>query len=122
MKNRSRKRLLTVRAPRNSDQGARIRKLYRSFMDGLDAKDAKHVAMALAAAELTVAAEDARSLLLAGDLAAEQPTVRLENSARRAREDIKAIVATADSKPLTFEERMRLDALKPRVEFNEADF
>jgi hypothetical protein len=100
MKNRSRKRLLTVRAPRNTDQGSRIRKLFGSFMAKLDAKDAKHVAMALSAAELTVAAEDARTLLLAGDLAAEQPTVRLENSARRARADLKSILSAEEaSKP-----------------------
>jgi hypothetical protein len=84
---RYRPRLLTVRAPRNTEQGARIRKLYRSFIAKLDVKDAGHVAMALTAAELTVAAENARAQLLAGDLDAESPTVRLENSARRARLD-----------------------------------
>jgi hypothetical protein len=97
MKNRSRQRLLTVRAPRNTDQGARIRKLFRSFVAKLDAKNAEHVAMALLAAELTVAAENARALLLAGDLAAEQPTVRLENSARRARADLKSILSAEEA-------------------------
>jgi hypothetical protein len=64
-------------------------------MAKLDGKNAEHVAMALAAAELTVSAQNARTLLLAGDLAAEQPTVRLENSARRARDDLKAILTSA---------------------------
>ena len=53
--------------------------------------------MALTAAELTVAAENARAQLLAGDLAAEQPTVRLENTARRAREDLKSIVSAENA-------------------------
>ena len=75
--------LLTVRAPRGTVQGCRIRQLYRSFICKLDPANPEHQAMALTAAELTVAAEDARARLLAGDLTAEQPTVRLENSARR---------------------------------------
>lgn len=81
--------LLAVRAPRKTAQGCRIRHLYRSFITKLDPANAEHQAMALTASELTVAAEDARSRLLAGDLTAEQPTVRLENSARRARLDLK---------------------------------
>jgi hypothetical protein len=81
--------LLTVRAPRNTVQGCRIRQLYRSFISKLDPTNPEHQAMALTASELTVAAEEARARLLAGDLAAEQPTVRLENSARRARLDLK---------------------------------
>jgi hypothetical protein len=86
------RRLLAERAPRKTAQGRRIRALYNSFIARLDADSADCVAMALTAAELTVAAENARAQLLAGDLTAEQPTVRLENSARRARDDLKALV------------------------------
>ncbi len=53
--------------------------------------------MALTAAELTVAAEDARARLLAGDLTAEQPTVRLENTARRARLDLRGQAEATDA-------------------------
>jgi hypothetical protein len=87
--------LLTVRALRNTVQGCRIRQLYRSISK-LDPKNPEHQAMALTASELTVAAEDARSRLLAGDLTAEQPTVRLENSARRARLDPKGNAKSID--------------------------
>jgi hypothetical protein len=79
-----------------SPSGCRIRQLYRSFISKLDPNNAEHQAMALTASELTVAAEDARSRLLAGDLTAEQPTVRLENSARRARLDLKGNAAAID--------------------------
>ena len=94
---RYRPRLLTVRAPRKTEQGSRICKLFRAFVAKLDAKNPEHQAMALTAAELTVAAENARAQLLAGDLAAEQPTVRLENTARRAREDLKSIVSAENA-------------------------
>jgi hypothetical protein len=86
---RRRQSLLTVRAPRNSEQGCRIRQLYRQFISKLDRNNPEHQAMALTASELTVAAEAMRSRLLAGDITAEGPTVRLENSARRARADLR---------------------------------
>jgi hypothetical protein len=88
--------LLTVRAPRSTIQGCRIRQLYRQFISKLDPDNAEHQAMALTAAELTVAAEHARQILLSGDLTAEQPTVRLENAARRARLDIIGKAETMD--------------------------
>jgi hypothetical protein len=93
---RHRPSLLTVRAPRDTVQGCRIRQFYRSFISKLDPNNAEHQAMALTASELTVAAEAARSALLAGDLTAEQPTVRLENSARRARLDLKGNAKSID--------------------------
>jgi hypothetical protein len=96
MKSPRRRSLLAIRAPRNTLQGTRIRRLYRSFIARLDPDNAEHQAMALTASELTVAAEFARSLLLAGDLSAEQPTVRLENSARRARLDLGGRAAAVD--------------------------
>jgi hypothetical protein len=86
--------LLTVRAPRNTEQGCRIRRLYRSFIAPLVAGDPVHEAAALAAAELIVAAEVARARLLAGDPDAEAATVRLENSARRAKLDLATLKPT----------------------------
>jgi hypothetical protein len=92
--------LLQQRAPYKTAQGRRVRSLFRAFLASAKDDDPLQVALAITAAELTVAAEDARALLLAGDLAAEQPTVRLENAARRAREDLKAIrTAEEASKP-----------------------
>lgn len=96
MSRKHRPSLLTARAPRNTVQGCRIRQLYRSFITKLNPNNAEHQAMALTASELTVAAEDARKRLLAGDLTAEQPTVRLENSARRARLDLKGSAKSID--------------------------
>ena len=63
--------------------------------------------MALTAAELTVAAEDARARLLAGDLTAEQPTVRLENTARRARLDLKGNAKSIDDASDPYSEFLR---------------
>jgi hypothetical protein len=92
--------LLQQRAPYRTAQGRRIRTLFRSLLANHKAADPLRVALAITAAELTVAAEQARDLLLAGDLSAEQPTVRLENAARRAREDLKAIlIAEETNKP-----------------------
>jgi hypothetical protein len=92
--------LLTERAPRNTHQGQRLRKLYRQFIAKLDRKNAEHEAMALTAAETTVAAEDARKRLLGGDQTREanDAVVRLENTARRARLDLRFKVesVTAD--------------------------
>ena len=99
--------LLTVRAPRNTAQGCRIRQLYRNFVAKLDAANPEHQAMALTASELTVAAEDARARLLAGDQSKEanDAVVRLENTARRARLDLKGNAKAID------------DASDPYLEF-----
>jgi hypothetical protein len=67
--------------------------MFRAFIAKLDPKNTEHVALALAAAELTVSAEQARTLLLAGDMTAEPTVVRLENTARRARDDLKVSAA-----------------------------
>jgi hypothetical protein len=82
------RRWLQERAPNDTEQGRRVRNLYRSFIAPLVADDPTHQAAALAAAELTVCAEDARRRLLDGDPAAEAQVVRLENSCRRARLDL----------------------------------
>lgn len=88
-KSRSRGRVwLRKRAPNDTEQGRRIRSLYRQFIAPLVADDPTHQAAALAAAELVVAAEDARKRLLDGDPAAESAVVRLENAARRAKLDL----------------------------------
>jgi hypothetical protein len=95
-KSRSRGRVwLRKRAPQDTEQGRRIRALFRQFMAPLTAGDVTHEAAALAAAELTIAAEDARARLIAGDAAAEASTVRLENACRRARLDLIALKPTA---------------------------
>jgi hypothetical protein len=90
--------LLTLRAPRDTAQGCRIRKLYRTFIAKLDASNPEHQAMALTAAELTVAAEDARARLLLGDQSKEanDAVVRMENTARRARLDLKGNAKSID--------------------------
>ena len=85
------RRWLRERTPNDAKQGRRIRSLYRSFMAPLIADDPTHQAAALAAAELIVAAEDARRRLLEGDPAAESAVVRLENAARRAKLDLTAL-------------------------------
>jgi hypothetical protein len=99
------RRWLRERAPRDTEQGRRIRGLYRTFIAPLVADDPTHQAAALAAAELTVAAEDARKRLLDGDPAAESAVVRLENSARRAKLDL----ITLKPEPLSWWEQKQLD-------------
>jgi hypothetical protein len=81
------RRWVRERAP-STAQGRRVRLLYRAFIAPLKADDPVHQAAAMSAAELTVAAEDARARLLAGDPSAEQQVVRLENTARRAKFDL----------------------------------
>jgi hypothetical protein len=96
---------LRQRAPNTTEQGRRIRSLYRKFIEPLVADDTTHQAAALAAAELIVAAEDARKQLLAGDPAAESAVVRLENAARRAKLDLSGLKPA----PLTWWERRQLE-------------
>jgi hypothetical protein len=98
----ARRRLLAVRAPRKTPQGRRIRSLFRSFIAKLDPDDPLHQARALRAAELAVAAEDARAKLLAGDASIEEAVTRLENAARRAEHDL-----THKPKRMTAAERRR---------------
>jgi hypothetical protein len=96
---------LRKRAPNDTEQGRRIRALYRQFMEPLVADNPVHQAGAMAAAELTVAAEDARARLLAGDPAAEEAVVRLENTCRRARLDLVEL----KPEPLSWWEQKQLD-------------
>jgi hypothetical protein len=72
----------------NTARGRRIRDLYRVFLRIMgDPVDAVSQAAAVRAAELTVAAEDARMKLLAGGGDIDQ-VVRLEGVARRAVADL----------------------------------
>ncbi len=84
----TRRRLLADRAPRRTPQGRRIRTLFQGFIAKLDPDNPLHQAGALRAAELAVAAEDARAKLLAGDTSIEEAVTRLENAARRAEHDL----------------------------------
>lgn len=106
---RRRPSLLTVRAPRSTERGCRIRQLYRTFIAKLDADNAEHQAMALTAAELTVLAEDARTQLLSGDRSKEanDMAVRLENVARRARLDLKGNAKSIDDANDPYSEFLR---------------
>ncbi len=71
-----------ARANGNSKQGRRIRDLYRGMLERIDAApDLLVKAEILAAAELKVAAENARSRLLAGDVAGLDQVIRLERLA-----------------------------------------
>ena len=73
--------------------------------------DPLHQAAAMRAAELTVAAEEMRARLLAGDTTAEEAVTRLENAARRAERDLARLIP----KPLTWLE------LQQQREAEEAD-
>jgi hypothetical protein len=86
------------RAPRATPQGRRIRSLFRKHMAKLTPGDPLHQAAAMRAAELTVAAEEMRARLLAGDTTAEEAVTRLENAARRAERDLAPLIP----KPLTW--------------------
>ncbi len=58
------RRLLDSRASLQKPQGRRLRTLFRSFLADLEPNNPIHQAGALAAAEMTIAAEDARARLL----------------------------------------------------------
>jgi hypothetical protein len=75
---------LRVRADGRTPQGRRLRDLFRSYLSALgNPSDPATQAAVLAAAELMVAAETARSALLAGAGDVDQ-VVRLENLSARA--------------------------------------
>jgi hypothetical protein len=75
---------LSTRTDRNTAAGRRIADLYRAYIAAMgDPTDTIHQANALAAAELKVAAEDARKRMLDGGGNADQ-LVRLENLVHRA--------------------------------------
>lgn len=76
---------LAARTDRNTARGRRIADLFRGYMAALDnPSDAITQANVLTAAELKVAAEDARKRLLNGEGADVDDLVRLENAASRA--------------------------------------
>ena len=75
--------LLRARANGRTSAGRRVRDLYRAYLTGLSNPDDAVKAQVIAAAELMVAAENARAELLAGRGDVEQ-IVRLENLANRA--------------------------------------
>jgi hypothetical protein len=80
--------ILARRAPYKTPQGRRIRSLFYAFMARLDRQDPLHVAMALRASELQVIAEETRARVLSGDHDAADDLVRLDNTARRAADDL----------------------------------
>jgi hypothetical protein len=92
------RKLIADRAPYATPQGRRIRVLFQGFLAKVRADDPLHVAMALRAAELAVAAEEARARLLGGDNDASDDVVRLDNASRRAAEDL-APFRIADDQP-----------------------
>jgi hypothetical protein len=102
----ARRRLLSIRAPRRTPQGRRIRCLFRSYVAKLDADNPLHQAAALRAAELTVAAEDVRASQLGGNSSAEEAVTRLENAARRAERDLIPLIP----KPTTWWEQQQHEA------------
>jgi hypothetical protein len=74
---------MRARASGRTSGGRRVRDLYRCYLAGMSNPDDACRAQVLAAAELVVAAENARAELLAGRGDIEQ-IVRLENLATRA--------------------------------------
>jgi hypothetical protein len=89
-RSRTTNRLMAVRAPWKSTRGRRIRDLFHGFMSDLEVGNVIHESAALRAAELAVSAEEMRAKLAAGEKCAED-VVRLENAARRAERDLKAL-------------------------------
>jgi hypothetical protein len=96
-----------ARANRNTAQGRRVADLYRAFLRAMgNPDDAVAQANALAAAELKVAAEDARKRMLDGDAGGDpDQLVRLENLAHRAERKL-GIKATAEPKPPSLAEHL----------------
>lgn len=96
---------LAVRASGNTRTGRRIRDLYRAMMAKIGSTDDVIIqADVLAAAELKVAAEDARSRLLAGEIVDPDHVVRLEGAAARAERKLAKYAVPA--KPRTLAERL----------------
>ena len=87
---RSGSRILAKRAPQRTERGRRIRALFAGFMEGMEAGNTIHEAAALRAAELWTSAEEWREKLARGEKVAED-VVRIENAARRAERDLKAL-------------------------------
>lgn len=98
---------MRARADGRTSAGRRVRDLYRAYLAGVSNPDDACRAQVLAAAELMVAAENARAELLAGGGDVEQ-IVRLENLANRAvrRLGIKA----AEAPRLTIREQLIAEA------------
>jgi hypothetical protein len=94
---------LSTRTDRNTAAGRRIADLYRAYIAAMGGPtDTILQANALAAAELKVAAEDARKRMLGGGGDADQ-LVRLENLAHRAERKL-GIKPSAGPKPPTLTE------------------
>jgi hypothetical protein len=88
---------MRARASGRTSGGRRVRDLYRAYLAGVSNPDDACRAQVLAAAELMVAAENARAELLAGAADIEQ-IVRLENLANRAVKRL-GLKPTAASQP-----------------------
>jgi hypothetical protein len=72
------------------------------------------------AATIALECEKMQAAQLGGEAIDLEQLVRLTNALGRIRKDLGAKAEAA--RGMTFEERMRLDALKPRREFDENDF
>jgi hypothetical protein len=98
---------MRARADGRTSGGRRVRDLYRALLAGMNNPDDIRRAQALAAAELTVAAENARAELLAG-LGDIEQIVRLENLATRAVRRLGLQAATAPQGPTLAEHLAKL--------------
>jgi hypothetical protein len=76
------------------------------------------------AATIALECEKMQAAQLGGEAIDLEQLVRLTNALGRIRKDLgaKAAAKAEAARGMTFEERMRLDALKPRREFDENDF
>jgi hypothetical protein len=91
---------LSARTDRNTARGRRIADLFRGYMAALgNPSDAITQANILTAAELKVAAEDARKRLLNGEGADVDGLVRLENLAHRAERKLGVKLQPRDATP-----------------------
>lgn len=91
---------LAARTDRNTARGRRIADLFRGYMAALgDPSDAITQANVLTAAELKVAAEDARRRLLNGEGVEVDGLVRLENLAHRAERKLGLRLQPRDTTP-----------------------
>jgi len=99
---------MRARTNGRTSAGRRVRDLYKAYLAAMGRADDVGRAQALAAAELMVAAENARTKLLAGQGDIEQ-IVRLENLANRALRRLD-LGAGAAPPPLTMRERLIAEA------------